>query len=199
MEVVRNFVVSYYFFWSFSKAHHFKATDLNIFVIYIIVFVAQPCQWGSWNEGSCDKSCGGGVRRDTRNKLVQEQNGGYCPDEAYRTQDCNQQQCPTCKRQQGYCVTSWGKDQNSGVKKLDSLDGNNKNRQEQCLKKCRSVAGVTGCELIWDTANRMEDRLFGILGGLFGGGRKRGCYAHTHGVARGNGAGNHFCWPCSDL
>ena len=85
---------------------------------------------------------------------------------------------PACPREQGYCVTSSGGDQNSGVTKLNSLDGNTLNRQEQCLSLCRSVAGVTGCEVIWDQSNR-------------------GCYAHTQEVASGNGAARHFCWPFS--
>ena len=58
------------------------------------VFAEKPCEWGSWTEGSCDRTCGGGVRKDTRIKLVQEQNGGQCPDGDYRIENCNQQQCP---------------------------------------------------------------------------------------------------------
>ena len=85
---------------------------------------------------------------------------------------------PICPREKGFCVTSNGRDQNSGVIKLNSLDGDTKNRQEQCLKACRSVAGVTGCEVIWSQNNR-------------------GCYAHTQEVAYGNGENRHYCWPFS--
>ena len=85
---------------------------------------------------------------------------------------------PFCPREQGYCVTANGADQNSGVIKLNSLDGNTWNRQEQCLKLCRSVAGVTGCEVIWDQDSR-------------------GCYAHTQEVASGNGVDRHHCWVFS--
>jgi len=59
-------------------------------------FCPKPCEWGSWTEGSCDRTCGGGVRKDTRRKLIQEQNGGYCPGGDYRIESCNTQQCPVC-------------------------------------------------------------------------------------------------------
>ena len=85
---------------------------------------------------------------------------------------------PVCPKERGYCVTSSGRDQNSGVKKLNNLDGDTLERQEQCLKLCRSVPGVTGCEVIWDQGNR-------------------GCYAHTQDVARGNGEARHACWVFS--
>ena len=85
---------------------------------------------------------------------------------------------PNCPREKGYCVTASGADQNSGVIKLNDLDGNTWNRQEQCLKLCRTVAGVRGCEVIWDQDNR-------------------GCYAHTQEVASGNGVDRHFCWDFS--
>ena len=73
----------------------------NIFIssdsfldVLIYVFAAKPCEWGSWTEGSCDKTCGGGKRKDTRIKLVQEQNGGECLDGDTRVGSCNPQQCP---------------------------------------------------------------------------------------------------------
>ena len=79
----------------------------------------------------------------------------------------------------GFCVQSSGLDRNSGVQKLDSSDdGDTLERQEECLKSCKSVAGVTGCELIWGQINS-------------------GCYAHTHDIAKGNGAVNHYCWVFS--
>ena len=71
-----------------------------------------------------------------------------------------------------------GGDQNSGVVKINSLDGNTLDRQEKCLDQCRSVTGVTGCEVIWAQDNR-------------------GCYAHTEEVVSGNSADKHFCWVFS--
>ena len=95
---------------------------------------------------------------------------------------------PVCPKEQGYCVTSSGRDQNSGVKKLngwkvwnDELNiesGGTLKGQRECLKLCRSVQGATGCEVIWNVGSR-------------------GCYAHTQEVARGNGADNHVCWVFS--
>ena len=68
-----------------------------------------------------------------------------------------------------------GRDQNSGVKKLNSLDGNTAKRQAACLKMCHAHKGATGCEEIWKQGNR-------------------GCYVHTKAVARGNGVAHHACW-----
>ena len=71
----------------------FKSSNSFLDVL-IYVFAAKPCEWGSWTEGRCDRTCGGGVRKDTRRKLIQEQNGGYCPGGDYRIESCNTQQCP---------------------------------------------------------------------------------------------------------
>ena len=79
----------------------------------------------------------------------------------------------------GYCVKEDGSDQNSGVNKLNDLDGNTPERQEECLDLCKAVSGATGCEVIWNRNNR-------------------GCYVHTEEIARGNGADNHECWVFSN-
>ena len=83
--------------------------------------------------------------------------------------------CPTEK---GFCVKRNGHDQNLGVKKINSLDGNTPARQQQCLEFCRGTGGATGCEVIWDN-------------------ERRGCYAHTQEIARGNGQEGHKCWVFS--
>ena len=82
---------------------------------------------------------------------------------------------PNCPQEQGYCVSANGDFPNAGLKKLNSLNGNSLEMQEECLELCRAVPGVTGCQVIWDQGNR-------------------GCYAHTGEVARGNGADKHLCW-----
>jgi len=85
----------------------------------------------------------------------------------------------TCRRQQGFCVYDIGRrrnrDQNRGVYKLNSLDGNKEKAQCECIDKCRAWPGATGCEVIWNQRNR-------------------GCYVHTQKVQRGNRRGNHYCW-----
>ena len=69
-----------------------------------------------------------------------------------------------------------GVDQNSWVKKLDSLDGNSSERRHSCFEKCNYESGATGCELIWNN-------------------KDHGCYVHTSTyVARGSGTANHTCW-----
>jgi len=90
---------------------------------------------------------------------------------------CDEKPTLTCTKQAGFCVKQNGGDQNSGVVKLNSLDGKTLKSQEDCLKLCLATTGVTGCEVIWDQGNR-------------------GCYAHTHSVARGNGVARHICWIC---
>merc|ERR1712113_352910 len=81
--------------------------------------------------------------------------------------------------QKGYCVKVDNGDQNSGVIKLDSLNGNSKMRGMECYQKCKEYAMAadkkTGCELIWDQGNK-------------------GCYLHTAPVHHGNGVGRHACW-----
>lgn len=84
------------------------------------------------------------------------------------------------EREDGFCVLADGTDQNSGVIKLDSLDGRTRQRIEQCLEKCNKHAGATGCELVWDNWFN------------------KGCYVHTSTVAKGNGVANHACWICKE-
>jgi len=93
---------------------------------------------------------------------------------------CDKKPTLTCSKEAGFCVKQDGRDQNSGVVKLNSVDGNTLKSQEDCLKLCLATDGVTGCEVIWDQGNR-------------------GCYAHTQSVARGNGVARHMCWICGDV
>ena len=83
-----------------------------------------------------------------------------------------------CIKERGYCVQPNGDDQNSGVLKVNSLDGNTQEHQQACLKKCLTHPGATGCEVIWDQSNR-------------------GCYIHTQSIARGNNRDRHNCWVFS--
>ena len=60
-------------------------------------FSAIDCQWDEWNVGQCSKTCGGGTRKNTRNKIVYEKNGGTCSDSSpsqMKAEDCNPQPCP---------------------------------------------------------------------------------------------------------
>ena len=53
-----------------------------------------------------------------------------------------------CPKESGYCVLSNGTDQNSGVIKVNSLDGDAQGAQEECLKHCHARKDATGCEVI---------------------------------------------------
>jgi len=86
----------------------------------------------------------------------------------------DQKKCPIDR---GYCVLN-GHDQNSGVIKKNSKQGNSVAMQKKCLAICRAYPGATGCEVIWDQPNR-------------------GCYIHTQKVDRGNGVARHMCWVFS--
>ena len=71
----------------------FKSSN-SLLDVLLYVFAAKNCEWGSWTEGACDKTCGGGVRSITRTKQVQESNGGYCHGPASKFESCNNQKCP---------------------------------------------------------------------------------------------------------
>ena len=85
---------------------------------------------------------------------------------------------PNCPKESGYCVLSNGADQNSGVIKVNSVDGNTQGAQAECLKHCHARKDATGCEVIWSQGNR-------------------GCYIHTQTIAKGNNVPRHFCWVFS--
>ena len=84
----------------------------------------------------------------------------------------------SCPKEQGYCLSSNGWDQNAGVQRLDSLNEGTRKRQNECLRSCKTIPGITGCELVW-------------------GQRNSGCYAHTRDVASGSGVARHICWIMS--
>ena len=84
-----------------------------------------------------------------------------------------------CPKEIGYCVQENGQDQNTGVIKKSSLNGNTIDAQEQCLELCKQTVDATGCEMIWDQHNS-------------------GCYVHTREIAKGNGLDKHFCWVFSN-
>merc|ERR1712072_887679 len=92
--------------------------------------------------------------------------------------DCVAKKDKVCPREKGFCVLSSGADQNSGVIKVNSIQGNTDAAQKECLKSCHAHKGATGCETIWDQGNR-------------------GCYIMTQPVARGNGVSRHNCWVFS--
>jgi len=82
---------------------------------------------------------------------------------------------PTCM-EAGFCATSSGADQNSGVVQLNDIEGDTTAAQETCLALCRAYSVTwTGCEVAW-------------------GSNQRGCYVHTEEVSHGNGAGSYACW-----
>ena len=85
----------------------------------------------------------------------------------------------SCYKERGICANNNGLHVRYGMKTLDRLDVHTSNREDDCLRKCSYVAGVTGCELIWNS-------------------KDAGCYAHTAiYITQGNGEGGHACWVFS--
>ena len=60
-----------------------------------------------------------------------------------------------CKRDVGYCLNNAGKDQNKGVIKLNSLNGDTDQHRDTCLKMCIDYPRATGCEIIWNAKNQV--------------------------------------------
>ena len=55
----------------------------------------HPCKVGTWNSWSeCSKSCGTGKTTRTREKEVEETNGGKCEDSLKEEMFCSKQPCP---------------------------------------------------------------------------------------------------------
>ena len=58
--------------------------------------VPVNCEWGDWKIGECDKSCGGGIRVNTREKKIIAENGGKeCNGSATLELTCNTNDCPS--------------------------------------------------------------------------------------------------------
>ena len=59
------------------------------------MFIIVHCEWNEWVRGSCSKSCGGGIRTDTRTESVSAKHGGdKCPGPSSMDVSCNDQECP---------------------------------------------------------------------------------------------------------
>merc|ERR1712223_1694865 len=49
---------------------------------------AIHCIWDNWKVGTCSAECGPGTRINTREKLVEESNGGTCTGENKEILEC---------------------------------------------------------------------------------------------------------------
>ena len=53
------------------------------------------CQWNSWKNGKCSKTCGGGTQTNTRTIKVEAAHGGKpCTSESSIHKYCNTNKCP---------------------------------------------------------------------------------------------------------
>jgi len=55
---------------------------------------AIHCEWDEWEIGECSKTCGSGIRTNTRSKLVVEEHGGTCSGESIEYEECSTVECP---------------------------------------------------------------------------------------------------------
>ena len=55
---------------------------------------AIHCEWGAWVIGKCSAECGMGTRTNTRDKTVEEANGGTCSGETTEVVECMEKECP---------------------------------------------------------------------------------------------------------
>ena len=59
---------------------------------------AIDCEWSKWEIGVCSSSCGGGIRTNTRKKILEELNGGKCDGTTTTQEGCNHHECPGTKQ-----------------------------------------------------------------------------------------------------
>ena len=79
----------------FSRGHRCKITgsitNFHLYLFYDIV----DCEWNEWIIGTCSSSCGGGLRTNTRSKIVSaEHDGEDCNGTTSITESCNVKECP---------------------------------------------------------------------------------------------------------
>ena len=61
----------------------------------ICVCKKVDCEWNDWKIGHCSKSCGKGLRTNTRTEKVSAQPGGEkCDGPPFLEESCNLKECP---------------------------------------------------------------------------------------------------------
>jgi len=103
------------------------------------------CVWGEWKKGECSKSCGLGLRKDVRKKLVVEEHGGTCEGKSSREKNCQLKPCTRtgveCCIDHGvpfscldYCMTSASIDQSVAKKFTGTLCEKYKKIIDECKR-----------------------------------------------------------------
>jgi len=104
------------------------------------------CVWGPWKEGVCSKTCGAGLRIDTRTKTQIEENGGFCAGEPRRQVACQQPKCTVsgveCCSDRGVTVSCLGncapEDRSAKSIFINTRKGGNCKKFEEIIKECTS-------------------------------------------------------------
>lgn len=76
-----------------SKGFFHIIVSFNIFK-HFLYFTAIHCEWGEWVEGECSHECGVGTQTNTRDKIVEELNGGTCTGGPTEIVECLVKECP---------------------------------------------------------------------------------------------------------
>ena len=67
---------------------------LSLYFSNPLEILAIHCVWSDWVIGECSRTCGTGTRTDTREKLIEEANGGTCSGQSTEIKACKIQECP---------------------------------------------------------------------------------------------------------
>ena len=74
-----------------------KSCNVEFQLLILLIsfsFCKAKCEWGPWKIGECSTTCGTGLRMNSRNKTVAEQQGEFCLGKSTKTEKCNMRECP---------------------------------------------------------------------------------------------------------
>jgi hypothetical protein len=75
-----------------------RCNECNYKFVHLIKHQSVHCQWDEWKVGECSKTCGGGLKTNTRQPSVTANHGGQeCSGSSKVTESCNIQECPGTK------------------------------------------------------------------------------------------------------
>ena len=80
-------------FWTAQVSTIYPTSLISLPLSLINLILSVQCEWGTWQNGPCSATCGGGTRHKKRSKLSQERNGGKCEGESFKLETCNNESC----------------------------------------------------------------------------------------------------------
>ena len=74
---------------------YFITVQMNLSTIPYSMYNSVDCEWGQFEIGECSQTCGGGMRTNTRSRIVIAEHGGAeCLGLNAVEESCNNQECP---------------------------------------------------------------------------------------------------------